>query len=321
MSIRHFKRFALGLSILLVSSPISLSAQVVLKKVRLVNPTMDLPQLPFKIAARNGFYREQGLEVEMILVPGAMGVKAVLGGSADYTSASGAVITAAIRGVGMKLVLIDPIQPPFDLVSQPDINSVNQLRNKVIGLSSRGGLLEQLTGIILERNGLRPDKDVKLIVVGRQSEIVLALKAKRIDAALVNSPLELVLYREGFSKLAFAGDYANTPAAGIGLTDKKLKDNPDEVSAFVKGTLMGIQYFKQNRSEAINFIIKELAVKDPLLAAQIYDTRVGLFAGSRLVEEGYMKEAIELVKKGLGETKDIPTSHVFDFSFIQKALR
>jgi hypothetical protein len=64
-----------------------------------------------------------------------------------------------------------------------------------------------------------------------------------------------------------------------------------------------------------------LAVKDPLLAAQIYDTRVGLFAGSRLVEEGYMKEAIELVKKGLGETKDIPTSHVFDFSFIQKALR
>jgi NitT/TauT family transport system substrate-binding protein len=320
MSIRQFKRFAL-LAVLLVLSPMSLSAQVVLKKVRLVNPTMDLPQLPFKIAELKGFYREQGLEVEMILVPGAMGVKAVLGGSADYTSASGAAITAAIRGAGFKLILIDPIRPPFDLVSQPDINSVNQLKNKIIGLSSRGGLLEQLTGIILERNGLRPDKDVSLIVVGKQSEIVLALKARRIDAALVNSPLELILYRDGFTKLAFAGDYASTPAAGIGVTDKKIKDSPDEVSAFVKGTLKGIEYFKQNRSEAINFIIKELAVKDPLLAAQIYDTRVGLFAGSRLVDESYMKEAIELVKKGLGETRDIPVNHVFDFSFIQKALR
>ena len=50
-------------------------------------------------------------------------------------------------------------------------------------------------------------------------------------------------------------------------------------------------------------------------------TRVGLFAGNRLVDEGYMKEAIELVKKGLGETKDIPIDHVFNFSFFKMALR
>jgi ABC-type nitrate/sulfonate/bicarbonate transport system substrate-binding protein len=69
---------------LLIVSP--LSAQ--LKKVRFSTTGISVSELPFKVAQLKGFYREEGLDVEMILIRGAVGMQALLGGSVDYTSAS-----------------------------------------------------------------------------------------------------------------------------------------------------------------------------------------------------------------------------------------
>ena len=69
---------------LLIVSP--LSAQ--LKKVRFSTMGISVSELPFKVAQLKGFYREEGLDVEMILIRGAVGMQALLGGSVDYTSAS-----------------------------------------------------------------------------------------------------------------------------------------------------------------------------------------------------------------------------------------
>ena len=69
---------------LLIVSP--LSAQ--LKKLRFSTTGISVSELPFKVAQLKGFYREEGLDVEMILIRGAVGMQALLGGSVDYTSAS-----------------------------------------------------------------------------------------------------------------------------------------------------------------------------------------------------------------------------------------
>ena len=69
---------------LLIVSP--LSAQ--LKKVRFSTTGISVSELPFKVAQLKGFYREEGLDVEMILIRGAVGMQALLGGSVDYTYAS-----------------------------------------------------------------------------------------------------------------------------------------------------------------------------------------------------------------------------------------
>jgi ABC-type nitrate/sulfonate/bicarbonate transport system substrate-binding protein len=69
---------------LLIVSP--LSAQ--LKKVRFSTTGISVSELPFKVAQLKGFYCEEGLDVEMILIRGAVGMQALLGGSVDYTSAS-----------------------------------------------------------------------------------------------------------------------------------------------------------------------------------------------------------------------------------------
>lgn len=292
------------------------------RKVHVGIPTVDIITLPLKMAQAKGFYRNEGLEVEIILIAGALGVKAALANSVDFTTASGSILTAAVRGVGVKLVLIVASKPTFDLVAEPKIQSFQQLKGKLVGISTRGGTFEHLTRLILERNGLNPDKDVTILALGRQDDLYLALKAGRISAAIYSPPLNLMLLREGFHKLAFSGDYLpHYPIGSIGVTDETIKRKPAEILSFIKGTLNGIAYFRRNRAESVAFISKELKVNDDAVAAQMFDWQKGVLSETGRADQAWMRGAIDFTKKSIDVKDEVSPDQVFDFSFVEKAGR
>ena len=299
------------------------SASAQLKKIRFSTSAISISELPFKVAQLKGFWREEGLDVETILIRGAVGMQALLGGSVDYTSASGSTIAAAVRGLPVKLVFISSAKPQFDLMSQPQIKSVQELKGKIVGISSRGGSNDLMMQMILQKNGLVPNKDVTTIIVGGQEESALALRAGRIAAALMTPPRPFMLQREGFHRIAYSGDYMPTyPNGGIGVTDEKIKTNPAEVLAFVRATIKAQQFSRQNRAEMLKIMPPYLGIKDPALIEQLYDLYLTRLSVDGSTDESWMKGAIEFTQKSLGSAaKEAPPSQVFDFSFVQKAAR
>jgi NitT/TauT family transport system substrate-binding protein len=299
------------------------AAPAQLKKVRFSTSAISISELPFKVAQLKGFWREEGLDVETILIRGAVGMQALLGGSVDYTSASGSTIAAAVRGLPVKLVFVSSAKPQFDLMAQPPIKSVQDLKGKIVGISSRGGSNDLITQMILQKNGLSPNKDVTLIIVGGQEESALALRAGRVAAALMTPPRPFMLLREGFNRLAYSGDYMSTyPNGGIGATDEKIKSNPAEVQAFVRGTIKALQFSRQNRAEMLKIMPPYLGIKDPALIEQLYDLYLSRLSVDGSTDENWMKGAIEFTQRSLpGAAKDVSPSQVFDFSFVQKAVR
>jgi NitT/TauT family transport system substrate-binding protein len=308
-----------GLFLTMGATP--LSAQ--LKKGRFSTTGISISELPFKVAHLKGFYREEGLDVETILIRGAVGMQALLGGSVDYTSASGSTIAAAVRGLPVKLVFISSSKPQFELVSQPQIKSVQELKGKIVGISSRGGSNDLMMQMILQKNGLIPNKDVTTLIVGAQEETVIALRTGRIAAALLTPPRNFMLQRDGFNRIAYSGDYLSTYAnGGIGVTDEKIKTNSAEVLALVKATIKALQYSMQNRAEMLKIIPPYLGIKDAALVEQLYDLYLTRQSVDGSVDENWMKGAIEFTQKTLGgAAKEVPPSQVFDFSFVQKAAR
>ena len=307
----------IALVLLLSATP----AAAQLKKVRLSATSVAVTELQFRIALLKGFYRDEGLDVEIILIRGAVGMQALLGGSVDYTSAAGSIIAGAVRGVPVRLVLVVNTKPQFDLVGQPDIKTVAQLKGKVVGISSRGGAVDILTQTILSQHGVTANKDATLIVIGSPEELVTALRTGRIAACLLTQPRQLILYRDGFTKLAYSGDYLSSyPTGGVGTTEEKIKNNPAEVMGFVRASLKGQQYFAQHRSESIELISKYLGIKDRSLATEVYDLQLSRLGGATYLDETWMRGAIEFTKKSMGLTKEVALNQVFDFSFAAKAL-
>lgn len=292
-----------------------------LKKIRFSTTSIAVTELQFRIAQMKGFYREEGLDLETLLIRGSVGMQALIGGSVDYASAAGSIIAAGVRGAPVRLVLIVNSKPQFDLVGRPEIKSVQQLKGKVIGISSRGGAVDLLTQLIVTKHGLAPNKDVTLLVIGTPEEMATALRAGVIAAGLLSPPRQLMLYRDGFTNLAYSGDYlAHYPSGGVGATEEKIKNNPGEIMAFVRASLKGLQYYSQHRAESVDLISKYLGVKDLSLAGEVYDLHLSRLGGLSYLDDAWMRGAIDFTKKSLGVAKEIPQSQVFDFSFVEKVL-
>jgi NitT/TauT family transport system substrate-binding protein len=307
----------LAVAVLLAVAP----ASAQLKKIRFSTTSIAVTEMQFRIAQMKGFYREEGLDLETLLIRGSVGMQALIGGSVDYASAAGSIIAAAVRGMPVKLVLIVNSKPQFDLVGQPNIKTIEQLKGKIVGISSRGGAVDLLTQLMLTKHGLTPNKDVTSLVIGTPEELATALRAGAIAACLLSPPRQLILYREGYSRLAYSGDYLPYyPSGGVGATEDKIKNHPAEVFAFVRASLKGLQYYSQHRAESIDLISKYLGVKDPSLAGEVYDLHLSRLGGLSYLDDAWMRGAIEFTKRSLGVSKEVPPSQVFEFNFVEKAL-
>lgn len=198
---------------------------------------------------------------------------------------------------------------------------MQDLKGKIVGISSRGGSNDLMLQIVLQKNGLAPNKDVTVIIVGAQGESVIALRTGRIAAALITPPRNFMLQRDGFSHIAYSGDYMATYAkGGIGLTDGKIKTNPAEALAFVRGTLKALQYSLKNRAEMIKIMPSYLGIKDahrPALRS-LSDPPIGGRVGGRKLDEGGHRVHSENSRRSRQGSSAEP---VFDFSFVQKGLR
>jgi hypothetical protein len=64
------------------------------------------------------------------------------------------------------------------------------------------------------------------------------------------------------------------------------------------------------------------SIKDPALSEAFFDLYLSRLPVNGSADDAWMKGAIEFTQKSLGEIgKELPPSKVFDFSFVQKALR
>ena len=72
------------------------------------------------------------------------------------------------------------------------------------------------------------------------------------------------------------------PSGGIGVTDEKIKTSPNDVLAFVKGSVRGLQFARQNPAEAKKILSDYFSIKDQALERAILRTLPEPSAGQRL---------------------------------------
>jgi NitT/TauT family transport system substrate-binding protein len=154
--------------------------------------------MPFFVAKERGFFREEGLEVELIVMQAIQTIQATLGNSTQFASATGSAVSAAVRGADIRVIMAVTDRPSFDLIVQPNITSVQQLRGKKIGTGGVGSLAEILSRQILIANGIRPE-EVAILATGPSYVTYLALKSGAIDAA----PLKTKAFANSWMRAAF----------------------------------------------------------------------------------------------------------------------
>jgi NitT/TauT family transport system substrate-binding protein len=271
------------------------------------------------VAQKEGYFKEEGLNVELLSIRGEIAIRTVLAGEVDFFTNAGSALAGAVRGVPVKLVTVFQDKPSWDLIAQPDIKSVAQLRGKNIGVMSPEGSLAVVAREMLRKNGLDPTKDVNLVTMGGDDVRFPALQTKSIQATLFNTAMSIKAQKDGFRKLGNASEYANLIEGGLATSQDKIKQNPEKIFRFVRGTLKGLNYYVTKREPAIKYMMDTLRMKDRELVGSIYDLLTPLALREGFSDEKVLQAMIDDMKKTTKVQRDIKVPDIFDLSFVKKA--
>ena len=296
-------------------SGISLSAQST--KIHISAPSKSLSWFPIHLSREKGFYRAEGLDVDYVIMKPQIAMQALIAGDVGYTTALGSTIRAALRNVPLRVVMTIADKPLFALIARPSITSVEELKGKVVGISSFGASTDTYARALLRRFKLIPNQDVKIIALGGGMNRIAAMEAGAIDAALIEAPYNVMLERKGFRKILFVGDLIPSPLAGLGTRLEKIHKQPDEVQRLVRATLRGIQFAKSNKPESIRSIMKWTDM-DQGLAEGSYEMAASSWSNSGAASAQGIQIAMEEIRAELKLDAPPDPSRAFEWSFVQK---
>ena len=286
-------------------------------KIHVSAPSKSLSWFPIHLAREKGFYAAEGLDVDYVIMKPQVAMQALIAGDVGYTTALGSTIRAAFRNIPLRVVMTIADKPLFALIARPGISSVEELKGRLLGISSFGASTDTYARALLRRYKLAPNQDVKIIALGGGTNRIAAMETGAVDAALIEAPYNVMLERKGFRKILFVGDLIPSPLAGFGAGLEKIQKQPDEIQRLVRATLRGIHFAKTNKRESVRSIMKWAAL-DQSLADGSYEMAVSSWSSNGVASSQGLQIAMDEIRAELKLDAPPDPAKAFDFRFVQK---
>ena len=297
-----------------------------LKKIRIASKGAGESLLPYVIPQRLGFYREEGLDVDVIVTRGTVTTQVVVSGAVDYSN--GGSIPAMLAGARLKILLINTDKPAQHLVTSAKITNMKQLAGKSIAVSDAAGNSTLLMREMLGKNGV-PIETLQLRPLGEQALRYGALVSGAVDATMLSYAIAKQAQAKGFRILAYSGDHVSSLSANLETTDDKIQNSPNDVYRVVKATLKGQIVFHRNPKEAVKFIMEVARLPNLDDAKEVWSERTKqaseLAQMGRASDEALMtniervRDQMKMVGAGARVREKIALDQVYDFTFVKKA--
>ncbi|HTN73479.1 MAG TPA: ABC transporter substrate-binding protein [Methylomirabilota bacterium] len=211
-------------------------------------------QLPFRIAIAKGFFKEQGLTVEPIFVRGGpTALAALISGDVDFASIGGAqaAIRSRAKGLDIHIIASQSNYTNYTLLGSKQAKTVEDLRGKIVGVTGAGAFSDFAIRIYLKRNNLDPDKDVVLRAIGGTTVRVVALEKGLIAAAPFSAEDAVRLLDKGYPMIVNLNEALRIPQSVFVTRGDVLEKYPETTKRFLKAVILGMQFAKNNKQEAI----------------------------------------------------------------------
>src|SRR5687768_4145423 len=125
--------FCLSISVLILALFV-IPAECLARKIRVAIPGYNITQVVFFTAKQKGFYKEEGLDVDLIQMTGTLSNLALMTSEVEFTSVPTAAMTANLRGANLRVLFATFEKPLFWLYTRPNIRDVKSIRGKKVGV-------------------------------------------------------------------------------------------------------------------------------------------------------------------------------------------
>lgn len=224
-------------------------------------------------AQEAGLFRKHGVESSLIYIAGAAQViQTMLSGEVQIAVAAPSGVVNVVLG-GADLVTVAGMVniPAFYLAVRPEINSIQDLKGRPVGVTRFGSSTDFTMRFLLRRAGLEPQKDVPILQMGGQPEMAAGMESKRIFGATAVPPA-LVRMQKAGAKILIAPKSIGFrfPHVGVVVRRSFLAGNRDTVKNFIRGYGEGIAMLTRDKEASKKAIARYVRSEDPEVLEATY---------------------------------------------------
>ncbi len=282
------------------------------------NPDMSF--LSGGVAQFQGYFKDEGLDVDVLQMNANVSVAALAARNIDYNLILQSVVTANLRGLPLKVAGILIERPNHAVVVHPSIQKFADLKGKKIAISSFGSLVDILARLTAAHFKLDPKSDVQYVAAGSSSARLTQLQTGVVQAAFLTPPGNLRAEAAGFKTLLNVRDLFAFPVNGIGLHEQKLKNDRDEVKKVTRALLRANRFILDNPKGAIK-ILADWGRSKLEVAEEAYQYNAKNYSRNLLVSRATLENVIESTRWNVETKRNVSVDDVFDFSVVREILK
>jgi NitT/TauT family transport system substrate-binding protein len=297
----------------------ALSSDALAEKTRIAPSSPGLSAWPIHLAAKEGFFAREGLDVEIIVMRTNVGILALTTGSIDYTTAGGSALRAAVNGAPLKMVANTNNKADLWVVGQKDLRRIEDLKGKIVGVGGNQGTQFYMVYDMLKHYGL--EKDVQIVSTGDVANGFLTLQQGGLSAVALTPPYSVMAKRSGFRELARAANILGAwPTTGLVAAREKLERNPDNVRRAVSAMLRAVHFAVNRRIEMVRFISLQYKL-EPRIAEEAYDAAMETLNPTLSLTDQEVQAELKRIAEQTKSKSASRVTDLVDFSFVKQAAK
>jgi NitT/TauT family transport system substrate-binding protein len=228
------------------------------KRIAVAYSAVSASQSSFYLTKEAGYFEKHGLFVDPVYVAsGTKVAQAVIAGEFPVALAGGTVVNANLAGGDIVIFGGVVNVPSFYIVVHPSIKRPEDLKDKAVGVTTYGSSTDFSIRYLVKKLGMEPDKDVKILQMGGQPQIVAAMVAGAVQAGVLSSPANFNAMKAGFQLLVdFKTVGLDYPTVSLVSTRSYIKKDPQTVRRFLMAYSEGTERLYRDKEFAMKVIGK-----------------------------------------------------------------
>jgi NitT/TauT family transport system substrate-binding protein len=307
----------IGLLVLLSLVLIVQAATAQEMSLRAVYNALSGVMAPIWVAQDAGLFTKHGVNVDLKYLAATTAVQGMVGGGEEVGLVGNQGIDAKLEGAELTYIASSLPVFVFQLYARPEIKTIADLKGKVVAVTQPAASTDYAMRIVLKRNGLEPDKDVRILYAQDINGVLTSVSAGNAAAGIMSAPTSIRAKAAGMKSIvditALKVPFLFTAMLS---SPKVIREKNDALTRFLRAYIEALAVIRRDKETTTRSMGKFLKTNDQAVLESVYDDYKDVFPITPLMTAAEVQAVLDVAKSP--KAKTMKPQEFFDNSIVQK---
>ena len=272
---------------------------------------------PIWVGQEAALFTKHGINVDLKYLAATTAVQGMVGGGEEVGLVGNQGIDAKLEGADLIYIASSLPVFVFQLYARPEIKSVADLKGKVVAVTQPAASTDYAMRIVLKRNGLEPDKDVKIMYAQDITNVLNSVSVGNAAAGIMSAPTSLKAKAAGIKSILNITELKIPFLFTAVLSSPKvMREKNEALIRFLRGYIEALAVIRKDKETTLKSMAKYLKTTDQEVLESVYDDYKNVFPQVPLMTAAEVRAVLDVAKSP--KAKQMRPEEFYDNSLVQK---